>query len=141
VVGSLFDEPGGLERDALPEKLRALTREDIYIGGSSWKYEGWLGQIYSRERFSRQAFEREAYANTPKRFRLSAAISLSISSPRKTSIPQDATRSQHKLPTKAQRSAHRTTLPVQSLRRSRSPQGTCAHRRQRCGKQFARAMA
>ena len=47
--------------------------ERIYIGGSSWKYEGWLGQIYSRERylsrgrFSRKAFESEClreYAET-----------------------------------------------------------------------------
>jgi uncharacterized protein YecE (DUF72 family) len=73
VVGSLFDEPGGFDRDALAQKLRALSRENVYIGGSSWKYEGWLGQIYSRERylsrgkFSRQAFEREClreYAET-----------------------------------------------------------------------------
>jgi uncharacterized protein YecE (DUF72 family) len=73
VVGSLFDEPGGFDRDALADKLRALARENIYVGGSSWKYEGWLGQIYSRERyltrgrFSRQAFEREClreYAET-----------------------------------------------------------------------------
>lgn len=73
MVGPLFDEPGGFDRDVLAEKLRALTRENIYIGGSSWKYEGWLGQIYSRERylsrgrFSRQAFEREClreYAET-----------------------------------------------------------------------------
>jgi uncharacterized protein YecE (DUF72 family) len=73
VVGSLFDEPDGFDRDALADKLRALARENVYIGGSSWKYEGWLGQIYSRERylsrgrFSRQAFEREClreYAET-----------------------------------------------------------------------------
>ena len=48
-------------------------RENIYIGGSSWKYEGWLGQVYSRGRylargrFSRSAFETEClreYAET-----------------------------------------------------------------------------
>jgi uncharacterized protein YecE (DUF72 family) len=43
--------------------LRDLAAEGIYIGGSSWKYEGWIGQIYtrgnylSRGRFSRQLFE------------------------------------------------------------------------------------
>ena len=37
----------------------------ISIGGSSWKYEGWLGQIYRRERylsrgrFSKKIFEAE----------------------------------------------------------------------------------
>ena len=43
--------------------MRDLAAEGIYIGGSSWKYEGWIGQVYtranylSRGRFSRQVFE------------------------------------------------------------------------------------
>src|SRR6202012_2982266 len=41
VVGSLFDEPGGFDRDALAEKLRTLADQNICIGGSSWEYEGW----------------------------------------------------------------------------------------------------
>ena len=73
MVGSLFDEPGAFDRDALASRLTALAAHDIYIGGSSWKYEGWLGQIYSRDRylsrgrFSRKAFEAEClreYAET-----------------------------------------------------------------------------
>jgi uncharacterized protein YecE (DUF72 family) len=73
VVGSLFEEPGGFDRVALADKLHALAERKTYIGGSSWKYEGWLGQSYSRDRyltrgrFSRQAFEREClreYAET-----------------------------------------------------------------------------
>ena len=73
VGGGLFDEPNGFDRDALAAKLKALASENIYIGGSSWKYEGWLGQIYTRERylsrgrFSRKAFEAEClkeYAET-----------------------------------------------------------------------------
>jgi len=73
VVGPLFDDPGGFDRDGLAAKLRALASEHIYIGGSSWKYEGWLGQIYSREwylsrgKFSRKLFEAEClreYAET-----------------------------------------------------------------------------
>ena len=73
MVGSLFDEPGDFDRTALAGKLRALADENICIGGSSWKYEGWLGQIYSRERylsrgrFSRKLFEAEClreYAET-----------------------------------------------------------------------------
>jgi len=65
VVGPLFEEPGGFDRDALAARLRALAAERIYVGGSSWKYEGWLGQIYSRERylsrgrFSHKLFEAE----------------------------------------------------------------------------------
>ena len=71
--GSLFDEPGGFDREGLAEKLRALAAAGVYIGGSSWKYEGWLGQIYNRERylsrgkFSKRAFEQEClreYAET-----------------------------------------------------------------------------
>jgi hypothetical protein len=51
VVGPLFDEPSSFDRDQLAARLRGLANENIYIGGSSWKYEGWLGQIYSRERY------------------------------------------------------------------------------------------
>jgi uncharacterized protein YecE (DUF72 family) len=73
VVGPLFEEPGGFDRLALTARLRKLAEERIYIGGSSWKYEGWLGQVYSRERylargkFSRRLFEAEClreYAET-----------------------------------------------------------------------------
>jgi uncharacterized protein YecE (DUF72 family) len=73
VVGPLFDEPGGFDRDALAGKLADLAARNIYIGGSSWKYEGWLGQVYSRERylargkFSKRIFEQEClreYAET-----------------------------------------------------------------------------
>jgi len=73
MVGGLFDEPSSFDRDGLAEKLRTLAERNIYIGGSSWKYEGWLGQIYSRERylsrgkFSQKAFEQEClreYAET-----------------------------------------------------------------------------
>ena len=73
MVGPLFEEPGAFDRDGLARKLRSLSAEHIYIGGSSWKYEGWLGQVYSRERylsrgrFSRRIFEAEClreYAET-----------------------------------------------------------------------------
>jgi uncharacterized protein YecE (DUF72 family) len=39
------------DRDTLRDRLRGLAARGIYIGGSSWKYEGWLGQIYSRSRY------------------------------------------------------------------------------------------
>lgn len=73
MVGPLFDEPNAFDRDGLAAKLRALAEQGILIGGSSWKYEGWLGQIYSRERylargkFSKRVFEQEClreYAET-----------------------------------------------------------------------------
>jgi len=73
VVGPLFDEPSSFDRDGLAARLHGLAERNIYIGGSSWKYEGWLGQVYSRERylsrgkFSRKLFEQEClreYAET-----------------------------------------------------------------------------
>ena len=66
----LFDEP---PRSPLGERLHALAAERIYLGTSSWKYDGWLGEIYSearyltRGRFSRKKFEAEClgeYAET-----------------------------------------------------------------------------
>jgi uncharacterized protein YecE (DUF72 family) len=61
----LFDAPEELPPQAsrLASKLRRLAEKEIFFGTSSWKYEGWLGTIYSPERyktrgkFSRKAFE------------------------------------------------------------------------------------
>jgi len=73
VVGPLFDEPGAFDRAALAARLLSYASEGIYIGGSSWKYEGWLGQIYTRGRyltrgrFSRRVFDADClreYAET-----------------------------------------------------------------------------
>jgi uncharacterized protein YecE (DUF72 family) len=47
----------------LRPRLNELAAHNILIGGSSWKYEGWLGNIYSpsryrtRGRFSKKLFE------------------------------------------------------------------------------------
>jgi uncharacterized protein YecE (DUF72 family) len=38
-------------REELKAALAALAREGIYIGTSSWKYEGWLGMLYTPERY------------------------------------------------------------------------------------------
>ena len=49
----------------LAAMLKELARAQLYIGASSWKYEGWLGTIYqaerysSRGRFSKAQFERD----------------------------------------------------------------------------------
>jgi uncharacterized protein YecE (DUF72 family) len=65
MVGPLFEEPDAFPRDLLANRLRHLAARNILIGGSSWKYEGWLGQIYGRERylsrgrFSKKLFEAE----------------------------------------------------------------------------------
>ena len=60
-MDTLFDD-SAFDRDALAARLKDLAHRHIYIGGSSWKYEGWLGQIYSRGnylvrgRFSQKLF-------------------------------------------------------------------------------------
>ena len=69
--GSLF--AGTFDRRALADRVRDLSRHTIFIGTSSWRYEGWLGQIYtperyySRGRFSKKKFHEECiveYAET-----------------------------------------------------------------------------
>ena len=35
----------------LAPKLRALADQGVYFGTSSWKYDGWLGSIYSADRY------------------------------------------------------------------------------------------
>jgi uncharacterized protein YecE (DUF72 family) len=69
----LFDEPSRFDRDRLAGTLRQLAGEGVFIGTSSWKYEGWIGQVYSAERymvrgrFSRKRFEQNClseYADT-----------------------------------------------------------------------------
>jgi uncharacterized protein YecE (DUF72 family) len=67
----LFDEPA---RSPLAARLQALAVEGIYLGTSSWKYDGWLGQIYTAERymtrgrFSRKKFEAECLAEYAETF-------------------------------------------------------------------------
>lgn len=74
----LFDPPdehaeNRFDRRALATRLTTLARDGIFVGTSSWKYEGWLHQIYqperyfTRGRFSRKRFEAEClreYAET-----------------------------------------------------------------------------
>ena len=57
----------------LATQLRQLAERRLFLGGSSWKYEGWIGSIYSpgryrvKGRFSKKCFEQEClveYAET-----------------------------------------------------------------------------
>jgi uncharacterized protein YecE (DUF72 family) len=67
---SLFDSPDDRPAQAasLAPRLHALAGQGIYFGTSSWKYEGWVGSIYSAERyttrgkFSQPKFEAECLA-------------------------------------------------------------------------------
>jgi uncharacterized protein YecE (DUF72 family) len=62
VVGPLFEDLDAFPRDHLADRLRHLAAQNIFIGGSSWKYEGWLGQIYRRERYlSRGRFSKKLF--------------------------------------------------------------------------------
>ena len=70
----LFDDPSSFDRERLKQKLDGLARQRVFIGASSWKYEGWFGQIYSRDRyvsrgrFSKRRFEDECLAEYAETF-------------------------------------------------------------------------
>src|ERR1700734_2479599 len=64
---SLFSEPDDIPPQAarLAPKLHALAAAGIYFGTSSWKYEGWLGSIYSEERYlTRGKFSKKRFEDT-----------------------------------------------------------------------------
>ncbi len=72
----LFDEAKDRPPQAsrLAPKLHDLAGEGIYIGTSSWKYMGWLGSIYSEDRyrtrgkFSKAKFEADSLAEYARTF-------------------------------------------------------------------------
>jgi len=70
----LFEDPPPELAAALAPRLEALAAEGVYLGGSSWKYPGWLGQIYTPEkyftrgRFSQKKFESECLEEYAKTF-------------------------------------------------------------------------
>lgn len=59
----------------LAAKLYQLAQRGVFIGTSSWKYPGWIGQVYTREsytvrgRFSKAAFERDSLKEYAESFR------------------------------------------------------------------------
>ena len=62
---SSSDQQPAFNRELLAAQLRWLAEREVYFGTSSWKYEGWLGRLYSPERyqtrgkFSQARFERD----------------------------------------------------------------------------------
>lgn len=61
----LFDEAPEVDRTELRRRLTALASQRIYFGGSSWKYEGWLGSVYTPERyFVRGRFSKKRFEET-----------------------------------------------------------------------------
>ncbi|MEP7366892.1 MAG: DUF72 domain-containing protein [Acidobacteriota bacterium] len=60
----LFDEIPE-RRLQLAERLRELALRNVWIGTSSWKYPGWLGQIYTPERYrTRGKFSQKKFDET-----------------------------------------------------------------------------
>jgi uncharacterized protein YecE (DUF72 family) len=57
-----------MDRDQLAAKLGRLAAQNVLLGTSSWKYPGWFGSIYERDRyvwrgrFSQARFERDCLA-------------------------------------------------------------------------------
>jgi uncharacterized protein YecE (DUF72 family) len=65
MTGDLLPVSGvDFPRALLAESVVSLAREGVYVGTSSWKYEGWLGMIYTEDRYrtrgklSRAKFEK-----------------------------------------------------------------------------------
>ena len=52
------------DRDQMKKNAAELAADGVFIGTSSWKYQGWLGQLYTRDRyvyrgkFAKTRFER-----------------------------------------------------------------------------------
>ena len=70
----------------LRKRLCELVSPNIFVGTSSWKYEGWLGQLYFPNAMNtgaglpRPGLRRNAFPNTPRRFGPSASMQASIGS-------------------------------------------------------------
>jgi uncharacterized protein YecE (DUF72 family) len=72
----LFETGDDLPEQAarLRPRLRDLARQGIWLGTSSWKYEGWLGSVYqpdryqTRGKFSRKKFEESCLAEYAETF-------------------------------------------------------------------------
>ncbi len=53
------------EREVLQRRLQALAANGVFVGTSSWKYPGWVGQVYTsaryefRGRFANTRFEKD----------------------------------------------------------------------------------
>jgi len=60
-----FAGPAEFDRERLRERLAELAARGVRIGGSSWKYEGWLDQIYTRGRYqTRGRFSKRLFEDT-----------------------------------------------------------------------------
>ncbi len=73
ITGKHFDDMPALA--PLRKRLGELASRNIFVGTSSWKYEGWLGQLYSPERYeyrgkiAKTRFEAECLSEYAETFR------------------------------------------------------------------------
>jgi uncharacterized protein YecE (DUF72 family) len=44
-------DSAGFDRDGLRSQLAALAAQGVFLGTSSWKYPGWLGLVYTEQRY------------------------------------------------------------------------------------------
>ena len=51
LMADLFPDAQTSFKSKLQSAVQRLAASNIYIGTSSWKYEGWLGQIYTPDRY------------------------------------------------------------------------------------------
>ncbi len=59
---SLFAAESSFPRDELKASIRRLADRGVFFGTSSWRYEGWLGQFYTPERyFTRGRFSKTKF--------------------------------------------------------------------------------
>jgi hypothetical protein len=56
------------DRQALADQAASLAAQGVYVGTSSWKYQGWCGMLYDRApyewrgKFAESRFKRECLA-------------------------------------------------------------------------------
>ena len=67
MTASLFDSDEPPQAKRLAPALRTLAEHGVHLGTSSWKYEGWIGNMYDRDRYltcgrlSKKKFEAECF--------------------------------------------------------------------------------
>jgi len=67
--------PEFFDREGLRDALARLSEVGIYLGTSSWKYTGWVGQLYNEQRyvyrgkFAESRFERNCLAEYAETFK------------------------------------------------------------------------
>jgi len=74
-VPDLFATAENSFRSTLRSTVERLAADGIFIGTSSWKYDGWLGTIYDPQRyhyrgkFAESRFERDCLAEYAETFK------------------------------------------------------------------------